>query len=66
LSSVPEDSDEIVREKVFRMSFRHAGASSVEGLELIRQVWRDKMDGDSKFRSRLFHGFSAMRGRPNE
>jgi hypothetical protein len=52
--------------KVFRLSFQHAEDSSVEGPELISQVWRDKMEGDSKFRSPLFHGFSAMRGSPIE
>jgi hypothetical protein len=46
----------------FLLSFQHAEDSSVEGLELISQAWRGKMDGDSKVRSRLFHCFSVMCG----
>jgi hypothetical protein len=48
--------------EAFRLSFQHAEDSSVEGLELMSHAWRDEMEGDSMFRGRLFHGFSAMRG----
>jgi hypothetical protein len=49
-------------EEAFRLSVQRAEDSSVEELEFISQAWRVKMEGDSKFRSRPFHGFSAMRG----
>jgi hypothetical protein len=48
--------------EAFRLSFQHVEHSSVEGLEFISQAWRDKMEGDSKFRSRLSHRFSAISG----
>jgi hypothetical protein len=46
----------------FRESFQYAEDKSVEGLELISQALRDKMESDSKFRNGPFHGFSAMGG----
>jgi hypothetical protein len=48
--------------EALRLSFQHAEHGLVEGLELISQAWWNKVEGDSKFRSRLFHDFSAMRG----
>jgi hypothetical protein len=48
--------------EAFRLRFQRVEDSWVNGLELISQSSRDKMEGDSKFSSRLFHGFSAMRG----
>jgi hypothetical protein len=48
--------------EAFCLNFQHAEDSSVEGPELISQAWLDKMEGDSRFPSSLFQGFSAMCG----
>jgi hypothetical protein len=47
----------------FRPSSEHAEDDSVEGLELIAQALRDKLEGDFKLHNHLFHGFDAMRGK---
>jgi hypothetical protein len=48
--------------EALRLGFQYAKDNSVERLESMSQTWRDKMEGDSTFCSRLFHGFSAIRG----